>query len=52
MLSGCHKLPNRKMYWEKPTDTFVQSVSDSMPRKKFEHILRNLHLCETEQLDK
>ena len=23
LLSGCHKLPDRKMYWEVTPDTFV-----------------------------
>ena len=23
LLSGCHKLPNHKMYWEAPIDTFM-----------------------------
>ena len=23
LLSGCHKLPGRKMYWEATPDTFV-----------------------------
>ena len=52
MLSEFHKLPNRKMYWETLPDTLLQAVSDSMSRDSFEHIFRNLHLCEKEQLQK
>ena len=51
LLSGCHKFPDRKMYWEATLDTFVQARSDSMPRNTFECILRNL-LCDNEQPDK
>ena len=47
LLSGCHKLPDRKMYWETTTDTFVKARSDSIRRNTFKHILRNLHLCVT-----
>ena len=51
-LIGCHKLPNRKTYWETTHDTFVYARSDSMPRNMFEHVPRNLHLWGNEQLDK
>ena len=52
LLTGCHKLPDRNMYWETNLDTFVQAWFDSMPRNTFERILQNLHLCDNEQLDK
>ena len=48
----CHKLPDRKMYWEVTPDNFVEARSDSMPRNTFECIFQNLHLCDDEQLDK
>ena len=48
LLSGCHKLPDHKMRWE----TFVQEMSDSIPRAKFERILQSLNLCDNEELDK
>ena len=32
LLSGCHKLPERKIYRETFPDTFVKVISDSMPR--------------------
>ena len=35
LLIGCHKLPNRKMYWETTSNTFVQVRSDSMPHNMF-----------------
>ena len=52
LLSGCHKLRDRKMYWETPPETFVQAMFDLIPRNTFESILRNLHLCENKQFNK
>ena len=39
-----------RLYWETTPDNFVLARSDSLPRNTFEHILRNLHLCDREQL--
>ena len=50
LLSGCHKLPDRNIYWEATPDTFVWF--DSIPRNTFERILQNLHFCDNKQLDK
>ena len=52
LLTGYHKLPDHKMYWEVTPDTFVEARSDSIPRNMFEYILQNLRLCDNEQLDK
>ena len=52
LLSGCFKIPDRKMYWVTTPNTFVLARSDSMFRNTFERILWNLHLCDNEQLDK
>ena len=52
LLGGCHKLPDRNMYWEATPNTFVYAWFDSMPRNTFERILQNLHLCDNKQLDK
>ena len=51
LLSGCHKLSDRKIYWETTLDTLVKARSDSMLRNTFECIIRNLHLCDNDQLD-
>ena len=58
LLSGFHKLLDRKIYWEKTPDTFVhaskqalQARYDSIHRNTFDHILRNL-LCDNEHLYK
>ena len=52
LITGYHKLPNYKMYWEATPDNFVEARSDSMPRNTFECIFQNLHLRDDEQLDK
>ena len=52
LFSGCHKLPDRTIYWEATPDTFVQAKSDSMCHYTFKCIFRNLHLCDNKQLDK
>ena len=48
LLSGFHKLPDRKMYCKANPDIFVQAMSDSMPRYNFGLLLRNLRLCDNE----
>ena len=32
LLSGCQKLPDCKINWETPPDTFLKAMSDSMSR--------------------
>ena len=32
LLSGCHNLSDRRMYWETTPDTSLQIMSDSIPR--------------------
>ena len=48
LLSGCHKLLDHKMYWKMTPNTRCVSMSRNM----LERILRNLLLCDNEQLDK
>ena len=52
VLTGYHKLPDRKMYWEATTDNFMKARSGSVPRNTSERILQNVHLCDDKQLDK
>ena len=44
------------MHWEMPpqppSDNFVRKMSDSILRDTFELILRNLNICDNEQVDK
>ena len=42
LFSGCHKLPDRKMFWMTISDNFVLARSDLIPRNMFGRILRNL----------
>ena len=42
LFSGCHKLPDRKMFWVTISDNFVLARSDSIPRNTFGRILWNL----------
>ena len=51
LLTGYHKLPGHKTYWEVTSDTFVKAKY-SMSRNTFERILQNLRLCDNKQLDK
>ena len=52
LISGYHKLPDHKMYWDATIDTFVQARSGSMPSNTFQRNLENPHFCDNEQLDK
>ena len=52
LISGYHKLPDHKMYWDATIDTFVQARSGSMPSNTFQRNLENPHFCDKEQLDK
>ena len=52
LISGCHKLSDSKIVLGDDPNTFMYARSDLMPRNTFERILRNLHLCDNEQLDK
>ena len=52
LLTGYHKFPDHKMYWEATPDTSVLARCDLMSRNTFECILQNLNLCGNEQLDK
>lgn len=52
LLSGYATLPRRRMYWEQQADVLNEAVSRAMPRKKFEDMLRYLHLADNKSLDK
>ena len=52
LMSGYHRLPDRRLYWSLSPDLFVAAMSDTMPRNEFERTLRNLHLCDNSNLDK
>lgn len=45
ILSGCHPLPSRRMYWETRRNTNSYFVSATMSRNRFEQIHRFLHVA-------
>lgn len=49
-LSGYVPLPRRRMYWENSDDVKIKSVTDAMRLRRFEEILRYLHVCDNEKL--
>ena len=51
LLSGCHCFKTIKFIGRR-YEIYLDTRSDSVPRNTFEHIFRNLHLCDNEQLDK
>ncbi|KAG8225279.1 hypothetical protein J437_LFUL001892, partial [Ladona fulva] len=51
LLSGCHQLPNRRLYWSKSEDCSVEIVSNSITRNRFEEILKYLHLADNARYD-
>ena len=52
ILTGYHKLPDHKMYWETALDTFVLARSYSILCYTFECIPQNLYFSDNEQFDK
>ena len=50
LLSGYAILPRRRMYWEQQPDVLNEAVSRAMPRKKFEDMLRYLHVADNKSL--
>ena len=39
ILSGYHRLPSRRNYWEQKPDMLTKIVSDNMRRNRFQKIL-------------
>lgn len=44
LISGYHRLPSKRMYWQEDPDCKVSIVSEAMRRRRFEDILRYIHL--------
>lgn len=51
ILSGYNKLPSRRMYWERKSDTYNHLVSNSISRDRFELIHRYLHFNDNNKID-
>ena len=52
LLSGYHRLPSRRNYWEQKLDMLTKIVSDNMRRKRFEKFLQFLHVADSSNLPK
>ena len=52
ILSGYHRLPSRRNYWEQQPDMLTKIVSDNMRRNRFEKILQFLHVANSNNLPK
>jgi hypothetical protein len=50
LLNGYAILPRRRMYWEQQPDVLNAAVSNAIPRKRFEDILRYLHVADNKSL--
>ena len=52
LLSGYASLPRRRMYWEKQIDVNKEVFTRTLPRHRFEEILRFFHLADNNNLHK
>ncbi|XP_046384654.1 piggyBac transposable element-derived protein 2-like [Ischnura elegans] len=48
LLSGYHRLSQKRMYWKVDPDCHVKIVADAIRRNKFENLLRYLHLADND----
>ena len=52
LFTGYHKLPREDMFWSLDPDCNVHVVRNSLSRKQFRDIKKNLHLQDNSDLDK
>ena len=52
ILSGYHRLPSRRNYWEQKPDMLTNIVSGNMEMNRFEKILQFLHVADSNNLPK
>ena len=52
LFTGYHKLPREDMYWSLDPDCNIHVVRNSLSRKQFRDIKKNLHLQNNSDLDK
>ena len=50
MLSGYHRLPKRRNYWEQKPDILTKIVSDNIRRNRFEKIMHFVHAADCSNL--
>ncbi|KFM73653.1 PiggyBac transposable element-derived protein 3, partial [Stegodyphus mimosarum] len=52
IVSGYVAVPRRRMFWENSDDTKNIAVSNAMRRNRFEEIMKYLHFCDNNNIDK
>ena len=52
ILSGYHRFPSTRNYWEQKLDMLTKIVNDNLRRSKFEKILQFLHVADSNNLPK
>lgn len=52
VLSGYVVVSRRYMYWENRNDSHNSLVTDALSRDRFSHIMKVLHVCNNESLEK
>ena len=52
IVSGYHRLPSRRNYWEQKPDMLTKIVSGNMRRNRFEKIMEFLHVPDSRNLPK
>ena len=52
ILSGYHRLPSSRNYWEQKPDMLTKIVSDYMRMNRFEKIMQFLHVVDSNNLPK
>ena len=50
ILSGYHRLPSRRNYWEQKPDMLTKIASDNIRRNRFEKIIQFLHVADSRNL--
>ncbi|XP_039281885.1 piggyBac transposable element-derived protein 3-like [Nilaparvata lugens] len=52
LVSGYCQVSRRRMYWEQSPDAHNNAISEAMSRNRFSQIMRYLHVCDNNKLDK
>lgn len=50
LISGYNPIVRKRMYWELNPDSFNEAISKAMPRRRFEILLKYLHLADNASL--
>lgn len=52
LVSGYCQVPRYRMYWEQSPDCHNSAISEAMSRNRFCQIMRYLHVCDNNELNK